>query len=112
MADNFWEEIYFWREYGEVRGGDKSVLLQKTGFTPDKLEEELRKVKRIIIEAGKDLSESSWLEVALAAKRVFGPEAILDISIRKHLLGGAKVVWEGYILDNSILGKYERWRGV
>jgi len=120
MLSSLWTNINFWNEYGEACEGlseeelkriseEKGIDLQEAAKL---VEDELKKVKRIVIEAGRDMSEDEWVEVAIIAKKQFGMEAVLDISIRKNLLGGARVVVDGNVTDNTVINRYMKWRGV
>jgi len=111
MLSDIWQEINFWNEYGEACSQTAQRWTDEALGDKKKVDEELQKVNRVVIEAGRDLSEDDWLDVAKKAKMLFGSESVLDIVIRKSLIGGGRVVVLGNIADNTVVNRYRKWRG-
>ncbi len=100
MVSDIWQNIYFWSDYGRI--------MELPHDTAEK--EELLNVNRVVIEAGMDLSEEDWIDIAKKAKEHFGVTAVVDIIIRHNLIGGGRVVVRGNVVDNSVVKRYKDYR--
>lgn len=119
MLSDMWANIHFWSECGNFADNITPDKLAEIAAVEqiseqevrEKIDKELAMANRVIVEAGMDLSDDDWADVAKAAKNLFGERTVLDLNIRRNLLGGARVSVFGKWIDNTVVTKYRKWRG-
>lgn len=71
------------------------------------LEEELSKLKVLIIYLAFEPDETTINQIGAFARKIYDPALILDIKVNPGLIAGTALVWKGIYRDYSLKAKIE-----